>query len=168
MPAKPSWYSKAPYIIQELRKRPAPYVDSGTIQLLLGISRRRAQQILEPCVVDRVGTSGLADRNTLIAHLERLVEGDDGVYEIQRRRKVAEVIDHLRQERLANPHLLVAAPTAVLNQEFGNLPIGVELAPGRIVVEFGNPQEGLEKLLALAMAISRDFDEFERCVRSPE
>ena len=45
-----------------------------------------------------------------------------------------------------------------------NLPAGVRLEPGRITLEFDQPQQGLEKLLALAMAISNDFDRFERCV----
>ena len=40
----------------------------------------------------------------------------------------------------------------------------VRLEPGRITVEFDEPQQGLEKPLALAMAISNDFDLFERCV----
>lgn len=164
MPAKPTWYRKLPCIVQELQKRPAPYVDSGTIQLILGVGRRRAQQILAPCVVDRVGTNGLADRDALIARLTQIVEGDDGFYEIERRRKVAQVIEQLRQERVDNPRLLVEAPTAVVNQEFGSLPAGVRLEPGRIVVEFTEPQQGLENLLALAMAISKDFEEFERCV----
>jgi hypothetical protein len=135
------------------------------VEFLLGVSRRRAQQILAPCVFNRrAGTNGLADRDALIARLERIAEGEEGFYEIERRRKVATVIEQLRQERIAQPRLLVEAPTGVVNQEFENLPAGVRLEPGRIVVEFAEPQEGLEKLLALAMAISNDFDRFNRCV----
>ena len=52
----------------------------------------------------------------------------------------------------------------MVNQEFAGLPAGVQLQSGRITVEFTRPQEGLEKLLALAMAISNDFDRFERMV----
>jgi hypothetical protein len=36
------------------------------------------------------------------------------------------------------------------------------LEPGRITVEFREPQEALSKLLSLAMAISNDFERFER------
>ena len=39
------------------------------------------------------------------------------------------------------------------------------LEPGRITVEFREPRQALEKLLALAMAISNDFDRFERTTR---
>jgi hypothetical protein len=165
VPAKPVWYRKLPNILQELHRHPLPYVDRATVEFLLGVSRRRAQQIMAPCVTWRIGTSGVADRDALITRLERIAEGDEGFYEIERRRKVARVIEDLRQERLDQPQLLVEAPTAVVNQEFENLPSGVKLQRGRITVEFDEPHEGLEKLLALAMAISNDFDTFERIVR---
>jgi hypothetical protein len=165
VPAKPVWYRKLPYIIEELRKQPLPYVDRSTLEFLLGVSRRRAQQIMAPCVLERrAGINGLADRETLINRLERIAEGDEGTYEIERRRKVANLIEGLRQQWMIQPQLLVEAPTAVVNQEFENLPAGVRLEPGRITVEFDEPQQGLEKLLALAMAISNDFDLFEHCV----
>jgi hypothetical protein len=156
VPAKPTWYRNLPHILEELRNHPLPYVDRATLEFLLGVSRRRAQQIMAPCVADRVGSNGLADRDALISRLERIAEGDDVFREIQRRRRVAEAI--------SKPQLLVEAPTAVVNQEFAGLPDGVQLQAGRITVEFRHPQEGLEKLLALAMAISNDFDRFERMV----
>jgi hypothetical protein len=79
---------------------------------------------------------------------------------------VAAKLAELEKERREQPRLLVQAPTQVLRQEFENLPSGVRLEPGRIIVEFAQPQQALEKLLALAMAISNDFDRFERQVQS--
>jgi hypothetical protein len=165
VPAKPGWYRKLPYILEELRRHPLPYVDRATLEFLLGVSRRRAQQIMAPCVVSRVGASGMADRDALIRRLGCIAEGDEGAYEIERRRKVAQLIGELRQERIRQPQLLIQAPSAVVNQEFEKLPAGITLQRGRITVEFGEPYEGLEKLLALAMAISNDFEGFERIVR---
>ena len=75
MPAKPLWYSKINDIIQQLQALPRPFVDRATLEFLLGVGRRRAQQILAPCITDRVGTNGLADREVLIAHLRRLGRG---------------------------------------------------------------------------------------------
>ena len=164
MPAKPTWYRNLSHILEALRERPHPYVDRATIELLLGVGRRRAQQIMAPCIIDRVGANGLAGRDALLTRLARIAEGDEAFHEVERRRKVARLIENLRQERVEKPQLLVEAPTAVVNQEFENLPAGVRLEPGRITVEFAEPQQGLEKLLALAMAISNDFDLFERCV----
>jgi hypothetical protein len=165
VPAKPGWYSKIGEVIRELESFPRPFVDRATLEFLLGVGRRRAQQILAPCVTDRVGANGLADREALISHLRRLAESDDGHYEQQRRRKVAEILAQLHQDRLQRPQLLVEAPAQVLAQQFENLPEGVRLEPGRITVTFDRPQQALEKLLALAMAIGNDFERFECQVR---
>lgn len=166
VPAKPAWFSKLDYIIEELRAQPRPFVDRTTVEFLLGVGRRRAQQILAPCITERVGSNGLADRDQLIARLHRLAAGDAGFYEIQRRRKVADVLAKLRKDRLEQPQLLVEAPVQVLNQELDALPPGVSIDAGRITVEFEEPRQALEKLLALAMAISNDFDRFERRARN--
>jgi hypothetical protein len=166
VPAKPLWYSRIPAVIQVLEALPRPFIDRATVESLLGVGRRRAQQILAPCVTERVGANGLADRNALITHLRRLAQSDSHHYEQRRRQKVADKLVELEKERRERPRLLVEAPTQVLGQEFQNLPAGVSLEPGRIIIEFAHPQQALEKLLALAMAISNDFDRFERCVQS--
>jgi hypothetical protein len=166
VPAKPRWLSNLDHIVGELERHPKPFIDRATVEFLLGVGRRRAQQIMTACVTDRVGANHLADRNALLAHLHRLAEGDDAEYEVQRRRRVATVLDKMRTERLAQPQLLVEAPTSVVNQDLADLPAGVRLDRGRITVEFRNPQQALEKLLALAMAISNDFESFEQAVRT--
>jgi hypothetical protein len=165
VPAKPAWYGKIEDVIRELEALPRPFVDRATLEFLLGVGRRRAQQIMAPCITDRVGTNGLADRQALITRLRQLAGGDDGFYERQRRRKLGEMLARLRKERLERPQLLVEAPVEILTQEFEDLPEGVELEPGRITVTFDEPQQALEKLLALAMAISNDLPRFERITR---
>jgi hypothetical protein len=165
LPAKPAWYSKLDEVISALRAEKRPFVDRATIEFLLGVGRRRAQQIMAPCITDRVGSNGLADREELIARLQRLAEGDDGYYERRRRLKVAGVLEQLHKERLETPQLLVEAPVRVAAIEFEELPPGVSVARGRIMVEFDSPQQALEKLLALAMAISNNFERFERLAR---
>ncbi len=162
MPAKPAWYSKLEAVICQLESQPRPFVDRATLEFLLGVGRRRAQQILAPCVTDRVGANGLANRDALIDHLRRLAQGDEGFYEVERRRKVAHVLNQLRKTRLERPQLLVEAPVAVVNRELKDLPAGIHIEAGRITIEFEQPQQALERLLALAMAISNDYDRFER------
>ncbi len=162
MPAKPAWYSKLEAVICELESHPRPFVDRATVEFLLGVGRRRAQQIMKPCITDRIGANGLADRDALIERLRRLANGEDGFYEVERHRKVAHVLQQLRRTRLEQPPLLVEASVAVMNQEFDDLPPGVHIEAGRITVEFDQPQQALERLLALAMAISNDYARFER------
>ncbi|HYZ24200.1 MAG TPA: hypothetical protein VE690_18775 [Rhodopila sp.] len=162
MPAKPSWYRSLASIIEQLEKHPHPYVDRATVEFLFSVGRRRAQQIIAPCITDRVGSNGLADRDLLIAHLRRIARGEEVPFEVRRRRKVAAFLEQLRQERLNQPQLLVPAPVAIVNQQLRRLPAGVRISPGEIRIAFDNPQEALEKLLALAMAISNDLEGFER------
>jgi hypothetical protein len=163
VPSKPRWFSRINDIIRELEALPRPFVDTATLEFLLGVGRRRAQQILIPCITTQVGSNGLADRAAVVALLRRLAAGDAVHYERRRRRRVADVLTALQNQ----PRLLVEAPVAVASQELENLPEGVHLAPGRITVSFDQPQQALEKLLALAMAISNDFDRFERSVTPP-
>jgi hypothetical protein len=161
MPAKPAWLGRLDEILRELEALPCPGLTRGAVEFLLGVGPRRAQQIMAPCVTEQIGTSLVADRRLLIDHLRALAAGESGHYESQRRRKLATTLDHLRSAWLEQPRVLVAAPAAIVNQRFEDLPAGIELEPGRIAVRFATPAEALEKLLALAMAIGKDRPRFE-------
>jgi hypothetical protein len=162
VPDKPTWYGRLDQVIAELGNLPWPWVDRQTLQSLLLVGPRRAQQILRPCVTRQVGANGVASREELIEHLKRLAAGDEAHYERRRRQRLAQVLEGLRREALAQPKVMVEAPTTVLNQEFANLPDGVSVSPGAISITFSSPSEALQRLLALAMAIGNDFNEFER------
>lgn len=166
MPLAPRWISRINEIALVLREQPVTYVDRAKVEVLLGVGRRRAQQILAPCIARRVGANGLADREVLLRHLQTLAAGEAGDYERDRRQRVAGVIADLSRQRSENPQVLVEAPIKVLTQQLIDLPSGVRLTPGRITVDFAQPREALEKLLALAMAIGNDFRGFEELVRS--
>jgi hypothetical protein len=161
MPDKPMWYGRLDAVISNLKMLPYPWVDRAMLEQLLGVGRRRAQQILAPCVTHTVGANGLADREQLIAHLEHLAAGDAADYERRRRQKLAGEIARLRQAWIDHPRVLVDAPSRIVSQTFAGL-LGVTVSPGRIVVDFATPNEALEKLLALAMAIGNDSEAFER------
>ena len=164
MAAKPSWFRRLPEILSELEALPSPWITRGTVEFLLRIGPRRAQQIMAPCAVERVGTSMVADRRLLIEHLGRLAQGDAVNYESQRLRKLAESIDRFRRAWLNAPKVLVEAPVSTVNQRLGTLPDGIELGPGRITVTFPSPAAALERLLALAMAIGNDRERFEAMI----
>jgi hypothetical protein len=166
VPDKPIWYGRLNQVIAELDGLPWPWVDRETLQSLLQVGPRRAQQILRPCVTRQVGANGVADRAELIAHLKRLAAGDEAHYERRRRQRLAQALEELRQAALAQPKVLVEAPRTVLNQRIANLPDGVSVSPGAISITFSSPNEALQRLLALAMAIGNDFHEFEQMVVS--
>ena len=160
MPDKPTWCGSLDRIVRELRSLPDPWVDCGTLEKLLGVGRRRAQQILAPCIARRIGVNGVADREAVIAHLGRMASGETVHYERQRRRRFSERLDALYHER--RTRVMVEAPAGIVNQKLAGLPEGVSIAPGRIGVTFGSATEALEKLLALAMAIGNDGPLFEQ------
>ena len=162
MPAKPLWFSRLESIIADLEALPDPFVDRLIVERLFEVGARRAQQIIAPCVARTVGTSSLADRNRLVDHLRRIASGDIARYERQRRKRLAGILESERRHRKEHPQVLVAAPTSIVNQEFGQLPDGIELRPGEIRLTFAEPQEALQKLLALAMAIGNDQKRFEQ------
>ena len=160
MPAKPAWYGDLDHIIEQLERHPRPWVDRRTVEVLLNIGPRRAQQILAPCITEQIGSSGVADRELLIRHLRRIGQEGSAVYERQRRNHVAAVLDELRASWTARPRLLVEAPPKVTDQKISGLPDGVKLRPGEIVVQFATATEALEKLLAIAMAAGNEYDRF--------
>jgi hypothetical protein len=168
MAAKPVWYGHLDQIVAELQALPCPWITRGTVEFLLGVGPRRAQKIMAPCAVERVGTSMVADRELLIGHLRALAGGNVVHYESERRRKLARTIEGLRRNWLERPKLLVEAPASMVNQQFEDLPDGVDLAPGLITVRFRDPAEALQKLLALAMAAGRNLDAFEARVATAE
>jgi hypothetical protein len=164
MPDKPSWCGRLEEIAKELGGLPELWVDRPILEQVLGIGRRRAQQILAPCVTRQIGRSGLARREAILEHLRRLAAGEQAHYERRRQRRLAEYLEGLRQARLRQPQVLVEAPVSLLGQKLEGLPVGVAVAPGQITVRFQTATEALEKLLALAMAIGNDRERFEQAV----
>lgn len=161
MPAKPAWLSNIDAVVRELEALPGPFVDRATVELFLGVGRRRAQQILAPCITEHVGRSALAERDRVITHLRRLQQREDAGYELQRRRRVSEALEKWRTARLEQPQVMVEAPVEVVSQGLAELPEGVDIEAGRITIRFESPQQALEKLLALAMAIGNEWERFE-------
>jgi hypothetical protein len=164
MPDKPFWCGRLEEIAKEIGSLPDSWVDCSTLEQALGIGRRRAQQILAPCVTRQIGRNGLARREAVLEHLRRLSVGEQQHYERRRQRRFAEYLEGLRQARLKQPQVLVEAPVSVMGQKLDGLPAGVVVAPGQITVRFETATEALEKLLTLAMAIGNERERFEQAV----
>jgi hypothetical protein len=148
--------------IAQLEQLPHPFVDRATLESVLGVGRRRAQQILQPFVHQIVGRNGLARKEDIISHLRHLARGDAAHFERRRRERLHAILDNLQRQAKEQPQVLVEAPTAVLNQELERLPAGVHLSPGRIQIdEFRTSDEAKQKLLALILAIGNDPDGFD-------
>lgn len=162
MPDKPFWYDRLEPVIEHLEKLPDPFIDRATLESLLGIGRRRAQQILQPLVRRTLGKNGLAAKEDLIAHLRHLAAGDAAYFEMQRRQRLHTILGELHRAAREQPRVLVEAPTGVVNQELESLPPGVHLSPGRIQIDgFRTSDDAKQKLLALILAMGNDPDGFD-------
>ena len=157
MPDKPTWYGAIPQALQALEALDTPWVDRSLIQSLLGVGRRRAQQLMQPIADHVIGRNLLVSREQLRRFLLDAAAGKPASQDRQRRRRLARQLN----EWARTPRLPVEAPARIAQQQLASLPSGIELTPGRISVHFATSREALEKLLALAMAISNDLDGFE-------
>jgi hypothetical protein len=168
MPDKPLWLGNLPTALGALESSPETWIDRSTLQSLLGVGRRRAQQLLKPVTAHRIGTSAFAHRSALIAHLRKIAAGEEAYYEQKRLARFATRLAQARQEWIQHPPVLVEisqlATRRVELLDFDGLPEGVGLAPGSITVHFANPDEALRKLMALAMAIGKNRDAFDELV----
>lgn len=171
MPDKPLWFDRLPQAIRSLQAMADPWVGRAEIESLLGVGRRRAQQLLAP-LAGRVGTSLVARRVDVTAHLERVARGEAAWYEGRRQKRLWTGLDPIRDAWAEQPPVLVEVTPAqmerVERRDLEGLPDGVELAPGSIRLRFSTPEEALQKLAALAMAIGRNRAGFEERVALPD
>lgn len=172
MPDKPLWLAHIPEAIQALEAASDPWVDRATLEGLLHIGRRRAQQLLAPLASRRAGSSFLTHREALIAHLKRIAAGEQAYYDDRRREQLWKQLNQVRKQWLQRPPVLVELPNSHLRRverhDFDGLPDGVELTPGTITLSFREPEEALQKLLALAIAIGENRQAFEERVALPD
>jgi hypothetical protein len=160
MPDKPLWLHRLPEAIRRLETVDDPWVDRARLQSVLQVGRRRAQQLLA-CVPTRVvGTSRVALATEVITYLKQAANGETARYDARRRKQM--------WATLGDPPVLVEVSGSVVRRlarsDFEGLPDGVELGPGTIVVRFATPNEALEKLVALAIAIGSNREAFDTLV----
>ena len=171
MPDKPLWLDRLPQAIATLEGSSLPWVDRRTIEDLLGVRRRRAQQILAPLASQSTGHTTIVEKSALIGHLRRMAAGEVTFYEKRRRQRLWQQLQEEHERWAENPPVFVEASPeilqAVYQRDFEGLPPGIELVPGRITVTFETAEEALQKLLALAMAVGQNRERFNKRVEFP-
>jgi hypothetical protein len=170
MPDKPLWLARLPATIEQLESSSDPWVDRTRLEQLLGVGRRRAQQLLSAVASRAVGSSRVALAADVIEYLQQIAAGEVAYYDAQRRKQLWDHLGQRRQEWLEQPPVLVDVSETTVRRvqlhDFDGLPQGVSLAPGSIHISFATPEEALEKLVALALAISRNQEAFDDLVRA--
>lgn len=145
--------------MEQIRHLPAPVVDRATVELLFGVRRRRANQIIARMGGYEVGRTALVERERFLAGLEAIAAGDEFHYEERRRARVHEKLDEARRIVRAQKVRIQAAPSST-KPAGPPLPQGVSLHPGEIRIAFDSPETLLTRLFELSQSIAHDYDEF--------
>ena len=161
MPSKPNWLLHLTEIIAALDQRPAaslPWIGRAEIESLLGVGRRRAQQILLSCPHSRLGRNLVASPQDFRLFLLNASSSTSAQSERLRRQRLAAQISNWIADYQLRPPLLVSAPASVRKSRLDSLPPGISLDSAKLEIHFNTRQDLLEKLLALSCALASEPD----------
>lgn len=159
MPRKSDWLLRLPFILGELQQLSVPVVDRSIFESVFRVRRRRAIQLMHRFGGYQSGRTFLVDRNALLRSLKSLGSGDEVSTEVRRKEQLSAELDRLRDFTRAS-RVPVPATPAVYDTRLSSLPDGVRLEPGCLTVEYGSPEQLLERLFALSQALVNDLEVF--------
>ena len=163
MPAKPRWLLHIPEIIDQLRALDVPIVDRAMCERLFGLRRRRTIELIQHFGGYRSANSLLVDRLALIEQLETIKASPEVAAERQRKERLEQRLVALSRYRRATQVRIPVTPAAERSR-LPELPAGVALETGRLLVEFSRTEDLLQRLYAVAQAAANDFEAFEQTV----
>ena len=140
-------------------------LDRASIETLFGVKRRQAISLLHRFGGYQTGKTFLVNRLDLIGLLEAIGAGETLAYQQRRRQRVVAALDKARRYRQAAAVKIPLRPQAPYRVE--GLAKGIELQPGRLMVEFAGAEELLSKLYELAQTVAHDFERFKAAVEEP-
>ncbi len=160
MPTQSQWLVQLPKIIRELRQLKMPVVDRTCIEQLFGVGRRRAIQLMHSFGGYQSGKTFLVDRAHLIVQLTAAAEGDNYIYEVQRRKRVSEEV-RLLKTAIKGAAISVPVDPEVYATTGSALPPGVQLERGCLTIRFTSGEQLAQQLFTVAQAMANDFGSFQ-------
>jgi hypothetical protein len=159
MPAKPSWFTRIPDIIEELKQLDTPVIDRHMCEILFAVRRRRAIELMQRFGGYRTGNTIVLDRTDLVRSLERLQRSAEGAWERRRKHRLAKRLDDLHRLRSAATVTLPVSRDECVRRR-AELPEGVVLDQQRLAVTFRTAEQLFARLYELAQSALYDFDAF--------
>jgi hypothetical protein len=160
MPAKPRWWIRIPEILPAIENLEAPWLDRAAIEQVFGLRRRRAIELLHTFGGFQVGRMFLVDRQEVLDQLQAISRGEEFRWERKRRRRLSEALSEARQySQAARVKIPVIQPSP-------SLPAGVNIEPGRMVIEFQSVEDLLSKFYAVVQAAARDYVYFQHIIQN--
>lgn len=144
---------------------PGWFVDRAAIETLFGLGRVAAVQLLARLGARLIGSALAIDRETLLERLESLERDPELVWETDRRRRVATLLD-VEKKLLPGRQVQIRISPEVLeaSSSIAGLPQTIRLAEGRLEINFFGAEDLLHQLVELGTAMTRDFARFQQIV----
>jgi len=174
MPDVATWTTQIPEALEVIASQDKDLWFAVDLEALLGVKRRRAQEIISVAGPEAVGRAQAVTRENLVRYLRSCGGSELEAMERRRRREFAQKLKGIEQEVAKMPHrgeIITVSKAPVKRAAVYGLDLleGVVLEPGRIVLTFQNATEALERLFTLSQAIARDgVDAFEDRVKTTE
>jgi len=165
MPDHPLWLERVPAVLEFLAGPAAPaLLDRGTIEVLLGVRRRRAILILHQCQASPRGRDLLASREAFVTFLQSQDQEAALKKERARQQQVAAALAQARHE-LTLPRISLPRPAEPTHRTLAGLPPGIQLTPRNLSVDFTSAQDLIEKLFTVAQAFAQDYESLEAALQ---
>jgi hypothetical protein len=162
MPDQPSWIERIPKILEVLHSSDAPpFLDRPAVEALFGLKRRQSIELLRRFGGYQVGKTYLAPREAVVRFLSDPRRGSAAATERLRFERVRSALGEARGE-LDLRRISIPTSAGSSRVELSGLPAGIAFEPRKLTIHFEKPAELLEKLFALAQALGKDYDSFER------
>lgn len=169
MPATPVYLHRLADGIATLDALPLDLIDRRTLEEALGVSKWTAWRILKRCgAEDGPGNTLVCRRLDLLLQLRRLQQDRRFGPEIERRERLERYLGGMIRSA-SRRHKEVARnqqAEALISSRFGELPPGVDLAPGELRIGFFGTEDFLQKLGAVVYALNNDFEKMQEFIES--
>jgi hypothetical protein len=158
------WTQRLAQINMALEGIPIEQLDRRCVESIFGVSASQALRIMRQVGGYKYGKSFVVDRRKLIQWANRKGEDPDVGRERHRFVKVTDSLEKIRDDWEARRHTFRVEKAAEY-RGMDELPEGVKLGKGSLLIEFANAEDLMQKLYALGKAMAHDFETFEKICR---
>ena len=159
MACKSRWLLEIPNIIQRLSRLETPVIDRAMCEMVFGVRRRRAIDLMQRFGGYRAGNTVLVDRAALMEQLQRMLAEPAIEQERRRKQRLTEELAKLEEHRRAAAVRIPVNPKTA-HCTVADLPAGVRFERGQLTVQYDDVQQLLTRLYELAKAAGNDYDSF--------
>lgn len=159
MNAYPSWIHRIPEMIEALALVESERIDRRAAELLFGLRRTAAKQLLKRMGAQTCGHSLVISRGLLMARLREAHENPDWRWELERRARVEHALLDVRS-RNHRPTVIPVSESErqqLHSQSIAGLPPAIRIAPGELRISFSSADDLLRHLMLLLQAMDNDF-----------